>query len=160
MTEVSQHIGKNVKLGKNVRMWHFTYIGDNTEIGNDTKIGSLVHIDYNVKIGKRCKIEGSTYIPPLTVIEDDVFIGPGVIFTNDPFPMSPKMIGVIVEKGAVICAGSMLKAGITVGQRAVVGLGSVVTRDVASETVVFGNPAKPRYDLIEYLKKKKEWETN
>ena len=160
MTEVSQHIGKNVKLGRNVRMWHFTYIGDNTEIGNDTKIGSLVHIDYNVKIGKRCKIEGSTYIPPLTVIEDDVFIGPGVIFTNDPFPMSPKMIGVIVEKGAVICAGSMLKAGITVGQRAVVGLGSVVTRDVASETVVFGNPAKPRYDLIEYLKKKKEWETN
>ena len=160
MTEVSQHIGKNVKLGRNVRMWHFTYIGDNTEIGNDTKIGSLVHIDYNVKIGKRCKIEGSTYIPPLTVIEDDVFIGPGVIFTNDPFPMSPKMVGVIVEKGAVICAGSMLKAGITVGQRAVVGLGSVVTRDVASETVVFGNPAKPRYNLIEYLKKKKEWETS
>jgi UDP-2-acetamido-3-amino-2,3-dideoxy-glucuronate N-acetyltransferase len=159
MTEIVQNVGKNVKLGRNVRIWHFTYIGDNTEIGDDTKIGSLVHIDYNVKIGKRCKIEGSTYIPPLTVIEDDVFIGPGVIFTNDPFPTSTKMIGVIVKKRAVICAGSMLKAGIKVGKSSVVGFGSVVTKDVASETVVFGNPAKPRYNLIEYLKKKKEWET-
>jgi UDP-2-acetamido-3-amino-2,3-dideoxy-glucuronate N-acetyltransferase len=158
MGDVIQHIGKNVKLGKNVRMWHFTYIGDNTEIGDDTKIGSLVHIDYGVKIGKRCKIEGSAYIPPLTVIGDDVFIGPGVIFTNDPYPMSPKMIGVKVEDGAIVCAGSMLKAGITVGENAVVGFGSVVTRDVAPETVVYGNPAKPRMTLSEYLEKKKEWE--
>ncbi|MGD0803107.1 MAG: acyltransferase [Candidatus Bathyarchaeia archaeon] len=158
MSEVVQHIGKNVKLGKNVRMWHFTYIGDNTVIGDDTKIGSLVHIDYNVKIGSRCKIEGSAYIPPLTVIGDDVFIGPGVIFTNDPFPMSPKMVGVTVGDGAIICAGSMLKAGVRVGERAVVGFGSVVTRDVPPRTVVFGNPARERYSLEEYLDKKCRWE--
>jgi acetyltransferase-like isoleucine patch superfamily enzyme len=158
MVDVIQQIGKNVKLGKNVRMWHFTYVGDNTEIGDDTKIGSLVHIDYNVKIGKRCKIEGSAYIPPLTVIGDDVFVGPGVIFTNDPYPMSPKMVGVKVEDGAIVCAGSMLKAGVTVGKKAVVGFGSVVTRDVPPETVVFGNPAKPRMTLIEYLGKKSQWE--
>jgi len=141
MANVIQHIGKDVKLGRNVRMWHFTYIGDNTVIGDDTKIGSLVHIDYGVRIGSRCKIEGSAYIPPLTVIGDDVFVGPGVIFTNDPYPMSPKMVGVKVEDGAIICAGSMLKAGVTVGEKAVIGFGSVVTRDVPPETVVFGNPA-------------------
>ncbi len=159
MSAPIQYVGKNVKLGKNVRKWHFTYIGDNTEIGDDTKIGSLVHIDYSVKIGKGCKIEGSAYIPPLTVIGDDVFIGPGVIFTNDPYPMSPKMVGVKVENGAIICAGSMLKAGVTVGRKAVVGFGSVVTRDVPPETVVFGNPAKPRMTLAEYNEKKKEWES-
>jgi acetyltransferase-like isoleucine patch superfamily enzyme len=158
LVDVIQHIGKNVKLGRNVRMWHFTYIGDNTEIGDDTKIGSLVHIDYGVKIGRRCKIEGSAYIPPLTIIGDDVFVGPGAIFTNDPYPMSPKMVGVKVEDGAIICAGSMLKAGITVGKRAVIGFGSVVTRDVSPETVVFGNPAKQRMTLAEYNTKKKEWE--
>jgi acetyltransferase-like isoleucine patch superfamily enzyme len=159
LPDVIQFIGKNVKLGRNVKMWHFTYIGDNTEIGDDTKIGSLVHIDYDVKIGSRCKIEGSAYIPPLTVIGNDCFIGPGVIFTNDPYPMSPKMVGVKVEDGAIICAGAMLKAGIKVGRKAVIGFGSVVTKDVQQETVVFGNPSKPRMTLFEYLEKKKKWET-
>jgi acetyltransferase-like isoleucine patch superfamily enzyme len=152
------HVGKNVKLGDNVRMWHFTYIGDGAEIGDNTKIGSLVHIDYGVKIGSDCKIEGSAYIPPLTVIGDGVFVGPGAIFTNDPFPMSPKMGGVTVEDGAVICAGAVLKAGIKVGAHSVVGMGSVVTRDVPPDVVVYGNPARVMYSLEEYLKKKREWE--
>jgi acetyltransferase-like isoleucine patch superfamily enzyme len=152
------HVGKNVKLGENVKMWHFTYIGDDTEIGANTKIGSLVHIDYGVKIGRDCKIEGSAYIPPLTIIGEGVFIGPGVVFTNDPYPMSPKMVGVTVEDGAIICAGSVLKAGVTIGGRSVVGMGSVVTKDVPPETVVYGNPAKARYSLEEYLEKKGDWE--
>jgi len=158
LSEVINHVGKNVKMGENVRKWHFTYIGDNAEIGDNTKIGSLVHIDYGVKIGKNCKIEGSAYIPPLTVIGDDVFIGPGVVITNDPYPMSPKMVGVHVESGAIVCAGAVLKAGIRVGARSVVGMGSVVTKDVSPETVVYGNPARVRYSLEEYLEKKGEWE--
>jgi acetyltransferase-like isoleucine patch superfamily enzyme len=158
LSEAVKHIGKNVKLGKNVRLWHFTYVGDNTEIGDETKVGSLAHIDYNVKIGKRCKIEGMVYIPPLTVIGDDVFVGPGVILTNDPFPMSTKMVGVKVEDGAIICAGAMLKAGVTVGRKAVVGFGSVVTRDVPPETVVYGNPANVQYSLEKYLEKKRRWD--
>lgn len=153
-----KHVGSNVRIGENVKIWHFTYVGDGSEIGDGTKVGSLVHVDYGVKIGRNCKIEGMAYIPPLTVIEDDVFIGPGVIFTNDPYPMSPKMVGVHVERGAAVCAGAVLKAGVRVGTRSVVGMGAVVTRDVLPETVVFGNPARVRYSLKEYLEKKEKWE--
>ena len=158
MSSHMKHIGKDVTIGLNVKIWHFTYIGDHTIIGDDTKIGSLVHIDYDVTIGKRCKIEGMTYLPPRTVIEDDVFIGPGVIFTNDPYPLSPKMVGVHVESGAIICAGAILKAGIHIGSRAIVGMGAVVTQDVPAEVVVFGSPSKIQYRLSEYLAKKKRWE--
>ena len=155
---VIQHIGENVKLGKNVMKWHFTYIGSNTEIGDNTKIGSLVHIDYNVKIGKDCKIEGMAYIPPLTRIGDRVFVGPGVIFTNDPYPMSDKMIGVTVEDDAIVCAGSVLRPGVTIGARSVIGMGAIVTRDVQPDSVVYGNPAHEKYTREIYLKKKEEWE--
>jgi acetyltransferase-like isoleucine patch superfamily enzyme len=158
MSDVQQHVSRSAKIGKGVKIWHFTYVGDNAEIGDETKIGSLAHIDYGVKIGRRCKIEGMAYIPPLTVIGDDVFVGPGAVFTNDPYPMSPKMVGVRVDSGAVICAGAVLKAGVRVGARSVVGMGAVVTKDVPPETVVFGNPARVRYSLTEYLEKKKAWE--
>jgi acetyltransferase-like isoleucine patch superfamily enzyme len=157
MTDVMKYIGKDVKLGKNVKIWHFSYIGDTSEIGDNTTIGSLVHIDYNVKVGRNCKIEGMTYIPPLTVIGDHVFIGPGVIFTNDPYPASTKMVGVQVESDVVICAGAIVKAGVHIGARSIIGMGSVVTKDVPVETVVFGNPARVRYPSTEYLKKKRAW---
>jgi len=159
MSDVVQHIGENVKLGRNVRVWHFTYIGNDTVIGDNTKIGSLTHIDYDVRIGSDCKIEGMVYIPPLTRIGDRVFVGPGVIFTNDPYPMSDKMVGVTVEDDAIICAGAVLRPGITVGRGAVVGMGAVVTGDVPPESVVYGNPGKVRYDLDEYREKKRQWES-
>jgi len=158
LTEIFRHVGKNVKMGEGVKIWHFTYIGDGAEIGDGTNIGSLVHLDYGVKIGRNCRIEGMAYIPPLTVIEDGVFVGPGVIFTNDPYPMSPKMVGVHVESGAVVCAGAVIKAGVRIGAKSVVGMGAIVTRDVPPETVVYGNPARVRYGLEEYLAKKMDWE--
>jgi acetyltransferase-like isoleucine patch superfamily enzyme len=157
MTAPIRHLGHNVVIGKNVMMWHFTYIGDNTVIGDNTKIGSLVHIDYDVQIGRDCKIEGMAYIPPLTRIGDRVFVGPGVVFTNDPYPMSSRMAGVQVESDVIICAGAVVKAGVHIGAHSVVGMGSVVTKDVPPETVVFGNPARVRYTRTEYGMKKNQW---
>ena len=158
--KIINHIGKNVKLGRNVKLWHFTYIGDSTIIGDNAIIGSLTHIDYKVKIGNDCRIEGSVYIPPLTIIGNGVFIGPGVIFTNDPYPPSKRLSGIIVEDGAVIGAGSIIKSGTRIGKNSVVAMGALVTNDVNSDTVVMGTPAKPVYLRTEYEKKRKNWEKN
>jgi acetyltransferase-like isoleucine patch superfamily enzyme len=156
---VDNYVGCNVRLGKDVKIWHFSYIGDNVQVGDNTTIGSLVHIDYDVKIGKNCRIQGMTYIPPLTVIDDRVFIGPGVIFTNDPFPTSSKLIGIHVESDTMICAGAIIKAGVRIGTRSVVGMGSIVTHDIPSDSVVFGVPAQTQYSYETYLQKKKNWES-
>ncbi|MEM3068763.1 MAG: acyltransferase, partial [Nitrososphaerales archaeon] len=104
------------------------------------------------------KIEGNVYIPPLTVIGDDVFIGPGAIFTNDPYPPSKRLSGILVENGAVIGAGSIIKAGVKIGKNSVVAMGSVVTEDVPQGTVVMGVPAKRVYSRDEYDRKRKDWE--
>ena len=156
--QIIKYVSKTANLGKNVKIWHFAYVGDNTIIGDNVMIGSLAHIDYAVKIGNNTRIEGSVYIPPLTVIGNNVFIAPGATFTNDPYPMSPKMIGVTVEDGAIIAARAVVKPGVTIGKNAVVGMGAVVTKDVPSETVVIGNPARVKYTREEYNKKKLEWE--
>ena len=132
-------------------------MGPDTIIGENTKIGSLAHVDYNVVIGKNCKIEGLAYIAPLSRIGDNVFIGPSAVLTNDPYPLSDKMIGVKVEDGAIICAGAVVKAGVTVGRNSVVGMGAVVTRDVPPETVFVGIPARRVYSREEYEKKRVAW---
>lgn len=152
-------ISDTAKIGKNVKIWHFSYIGNNTAIGDNVSIGSLVHIDYNVKIGDNTRIEGSVYIPPLTTIGKNVFIGPCATFTNDPYPMSPKMTGVVVEDGAIIGGRAVFKAGITVGKNSVVAMGAVVTKDVPPNVVVMGHPATIRYSREEYDVKKKNWNT-
>src|SRR5213596_4418072 len=150
-------ISKNAKIGRNVKIWHFSYIGNNTKIGDNVSIGSLVHIDYNVKIGDNTRIEGSVYIPPLTAIGKNVFIGPCATFTNDPYPMSPKMIGVVVEAGAIIGGRVVFKAGITVGKNSVVAMGAVVTKDVPPNVVVMGHPASIRYSREDYDTKREKW---
>lgn len=155
---VNNYVSKTAKIGKNVKIWHFAYVGDKTIIGDNVMVGSLSHIDYNVKIGDNTRIEGSVYIPPLTVIGNNVFIAPGATFTNDPYPMSPKMIGVTVQDGAIIAARAVIKPGVTIGKKAVVGMGAVVTKDVPSETVVIGNPARIKYTRKEYDEKKAVWE--
>ena len=150
-------ISETAKIGKNVKIWHFSYIGNNSEIGDNVSIGSLVHIDYNVKIGANTRIEGSVYIPPLTTIGKNVFIGPCATFTNDPYPMSPKMTGVVVEDGAIVGGRAVFKAGITVGKNSVIAMGAVVTKDVPPNVVVMGHPATVRYSREEYDQKKKNW---
>jgi acetyltransferase-like isoleucine patch superfamily enzyme len=156
-TDVINFISPKAKIGENVKIWHFAYVGDNTSIGNNVMIGSLTHIDYGVKIGNNCRIEGSVYIPPLTEIGNGVFIGPAATFTNDPYPMSKKMIGVIVEDGAIIGGRSVFKPGVKIGKNSVVAMASVVTKDVPSNVVVMGHPAVVKYSREEYDKKKAIW---
>lgn len=155
---VINFVAKDAKIGKNVKIWHFAYVGSKTEIGDNVMIGSLTHVDYGVKIGSNTSIEGSVYIPPMTEIGSRVFIGPAAAFTNDPYPMSPKMVGVVVEDGAIIGGRAVFKPGVRVGRNSVVAMASVVTRDVPPDTVVMGHPARPAYSRSEYDKKKKEWE--
>jgi acetyltransferase-like isoleucine patch superfamily enzyme len=155
---VVNHISEKAKLGKNVRVWHFAYVGDDTEIGDNVKIGSLAHVDYNVRIGENTMIEGLVYIPPLSRIGKNVFIGPAASLTNDPYPASKKMIGVVIEDGAVIGSRAVIKAGVRVGKNSVVAMGAVVTKDVPPNCVVMGVPAKVMYSREEYDLKKKKWE--
>ena len=154
---VANWVSESARIGKNVKIWHFAYIGDETKIGDNVMIGSLTHVDYKVSIGENTRIEGSVYVPPLTVIGKNVFIGPGATFTNDPYPMSPKMSGVVVSDGAIVGGGALIRAGVVIGSNAVVAMGSVVTKDVPADMVVMGNPARVRYSRSDYDKKQQAW---
>jgi UDP-2-acetamido-3-amino-2,3-dideoxy-glucuronate N-acetyltransferase len=154
---ITNYISKTAKIGKNVKIWHFAYIGDDAIIGDNVMIGSLTHIDYKVTIGDQCRIEGSVYIPPLTTIGKGVFIGPAATFTNDPYPMSPKMKGAIVEDGAIIGSRAVVRPGVIIGKDSVVAMAAVVTKDVPPRKVVMGHPARVIYTREEYNKKQAKW---
>lgn len=157
---VTNYISTTARIGKNVKIWHFAYVGDDTIIGNNVMIGSLTHVDYKVKIGDNTRIEGSVYIPPLTSIGKNVFIGPGATFTNDPYPMSRKMVGVIVEDDAIIGSRAAILPGVRIGTNSIVAMAAVVTKNVPPNVVVMGHPAKAKYSRSEYDKKKTDWESN
>jgi len=157
---ITNFISEKATIGKNVKIWNFAYVGDGVEIGDNVKIGSLAHIDYDVKIGENTMIEGLVYIPPLSRIGKNVFIGPAAALTNDPFPPSKKLVGVIIEDDVVIGSKAVIKAGVRIGKNSVIAMGAVVTKDVPENVVVMGNPAKEKYSREEYDKKQKEWENN
>lgn len=148
-----QRIAPDVKLGKNVRIYDFTNLYG-CEIGDEVKIGTFVEIQKGAKIGNRCKISSHTFICEGVVIEDDVFVGHNVTFINDRYPRATNgkgqlqtesdwnCIPTLVKKGASIGSGATLLCGITIGENAVVGAGSVVTKDVPPDAVVAGNPAR------------------
>ena len=145
-------IAPDVKLGKNVRIFSFTNLYG-CEIGDDVKIGTFVEVQKGSKIGHRCKISSHSFICEGVTIEDDVFIGHNVVFTNDLFPRATAdgklqteadwvCIPTLVKRGASIGSGAVLLCGISIGENALVGAGSVVTKNVPPNTVVAGNPAK------------------
>jgi acetyltransferase-like isoleucine patch superfamily enzyme len=146
-------IAPDVKLGKNVRLARFINLYG-CEIGDDSKIGAFVEIQKNATVGRRCKISSHTFICEGVTIEDNVFIGHGVTFINDTYPRATteggelqtekdwKVERTLVKKGASIGSGSTILANVTIGQNAIVGAGSTVTRDVAPNTIVAGNPAR------------------
>ncbi|MCE4614050.1 MAG: N-acetyltransferase [Desulfurococcales archaeon] len=145
-------------IGNSVETGHNVLIRENVRIGDNTVIGSSSVIDGRVRIGNNVRIESGVYIPPESIIEDNVFLGPFALVTNDRYPMSKKLIGVYIEEGAAIGANAILIAGVKIGRHSIVAAGSIVTRDVPSESVVAGVPARIVSDRWEFERKKREWE--
>jgi acetyltransferase-like isoleucine patch superfamily enzyme len=152
-SDLCKRIAPDVKLGKRVRIYDFTNLYG-CEIGDDVKIGTFVEIQKGAKIGDRCKISSHTFICEGVTIEEEVFIGHNVTFINDRYPRATNgngalqteadwsCVGTVVKRGASIGSGATLLCGVTIGENAVVGAGSVVTRDVPAGVVVAGNPAR------------------
>ena len=146
-------IAKDVKLGRNVNIHDFVNLYG-CEIGDNSKIGAFVEVQKGAKIGSNVKISSHTFICEGVTIEDNVFIGHNVSFINDKYPRAArdgrlatekdwKVIPTLVKKGASIGTSATILCGITIGENAIVGAGSVVTRDVPDTVVVVGNPARP-----------------
>lgn len=146
-------IASDVKLGNNVRLSRFINLYG-CQIGDDTKIGAFVEIQKNASVGRRCKISSHTFICEGVRIEDGVFVGHGVTFINDSYPRATNSLGklqtesdwkvepTVVKKGASIGSGATVLSGVIIGEHALVGAGSVVTKDVPANAIVAGNPAK------------------
>jgi len=146
-------IAPDVKLGRDVKLSKFINLYG-CEVGDESKIGAFVEIQKNASVGKRCKISSHTFICEGVTIEDNVFIGHGVTFINDSYPRATtaggklqteadwKVEKTVIKKGASIGSGSTILANITIGENAIVGAGSVVTKDVCANCIVAGNPAK------------------
>jgi acetyltransferase-like isoleucine patch superfamily enzyme len=156
-------IAPTVKLGKDVKLSKFINLYG-CEIGDDTKIGAFVEIQKNARVGRRCKISSHTFICEGVDIEDNVFIGHGVTFINDSYPRATTAGGelqtesdwsverTVVKQGASIGSGSTILSKVTIGENAIVGAGSVVTKDVPARAIVAGNPAK----VLRYISEEKK----
>jgi acetyltransferase-like isoleucine patch superfamily enzyme len=145
-------VAPDVKLGKNVRLVGFVNLYG-CEIGDEVKIGTFVEIQKGAKVGNRCKVSSHTFICEGVTLEDEVFVGHNVTFTNDRYPRATAngklqteadwvCLPTLVKRGASIGSGAVLLCGITIGENALIGAGSVVTRDVPPNTVVAGSPAR------------------
>jgi acetyltransferase-like isoleucine patch superfamily enzyme len=150
---------RNVRVGKDVRIFNFVNAYE-CSIDDGSKIGAFVEIQKNAIIGKNCKISSHTFICEGVEIEDNVFIGHNVTFINDKYPRSTNPDGSIqteadwhvertfIKKGASVGSSSTILCGVTVGENAIVGAGSIVTKDVPANAVVAGNPAR----ILRYVK--------
>ncbi len=149
-------IAKSVRLGRDVMIHHPDLVNlYGCEIGDETKIGAFVEIQKNATIGSLCKISSHTFICEGVAIEDEVFVGHGVMFINDRYPRATaagglqteadwQVVPTRVRKGASIGSGAVILCGVTIGERALIGAGAVVTHDVPADAVVAGVPARVR----------------
>jgi UDP-2-acetamido-3-amino-2,3-dideoxy-glucuronate N-acetyltransferase len=146
-------IAPDVKIGRNVVIYDFVNLYG-CEIGDGSRIGTFVEIQKKAKVGRNCKIQSHTFICEGVTIEDDVFVGHNVTFINDLYPRAVRQDGrlqtdkdwvcvpTLVERGASIGSSATILCGVTIGKAAVIGAGSVVTKDIPANVIVAGNPAR------------------
>jgi len=149
----SSYIDDGVAIGKGTRIWHFCHVLGNTKIGENCNIGQNVCVGPNVTIGNNVKIQNNVSVYEGVTLEDDVFIGPSVVFTNIKTPRSRysrkgKYAKTVVEKGATVGANATIICGVNIGKYALIGAGSLVTKDVPNHALVYGVPAKPRKGFV------------
>lgn len=133
------------KIGPGTRIWAFAHVMPGAVIGMDCNICDHTYVEGDVVVGDRVTIKSGVYLWDGLRVEDDVFIGPQATFTNDRFPQSKQPFRALIttiRRGASVGAGAVILPGVTIGERALVGAGAVVTRDVPSDVVVAGNPAR------------------
>lgn len=139
-------VSENANIGENTKIWHQAQVRENARIGKNCILSKDVYIDFDVVIGNNVKIQNGVSVYHGVVVEDDVFLGPNMVFTNDLFPRAFindfKVYPTIVKKGASIGANATIICGTTIGQYAMIGAGSVVTKDVPDHALVVGNPAR------------------
>jgi UDP-2-acetamido-3-amino-2,3-dideoxy-glucuronate N-acetyltransferase len=149
-------IADDVQLGPRVRIFHPQLVNlYGCRIGADTKVGAFVEIQKQATIGARCKIQSHSFVCEGVTIEDEVFVGHGVMFINDRHPRATsdgalqteadwQVVPITVKRGASIGSGAVIMCGVTIGEKAMIGAGAVVTHDVPANTVVVGVPARAR----------------
>lgn len=147
--EPSAIVDPTASIGAGTRLWAFVQVGEHAVIGRDCVIGNGAYIDRYVKLGDRVRVHNKALLYHGLIVEDDVFIGPGVCFTNDPWPRAGLTRDMsrarwTIQQGASVGANATILSDLTIGAHAVVGAGAVVTRDVPSHGLVYGNPAKLR----------------
>jgi acetyltransferase-like isoleucine patch superfamily enzyme len=151
--------GTNVEIGKDVSIWNYVIIGDGTKIGDGTLIGSFVDLGKNVTLGKNCNIQAHVTISNGCILGDNVFIAPNSSLLNDKYPKSSFMTPPIIKDNAAIGGGVTILPGVTIGEKAVVGGGSVVAKNVAPRMVVAGCPAKVVMTLEQFEAKREAFLT-
>lgn len=154
-------IADNVKLGTGVTIHHPGLVNlYGCAVGDDTKIGAFVEIQKNATIGARCKVSSHSFVCEGVTLEDEVFVGHGVVFTNDRYPRATadgrlqteadwSVVPTLVKRGASIGSGAVVLCGVTIGERALVGAGAVITRDVPDHAIVLGVPGRVVGDVRE-----------
>jgi len=149
--------GANVEIGTDCAIWNYVVIGEGTKIGAGTIVGSFVDLGKNVTLGKNCNIQAHVTISNGCVLGDNVFIAPNTSLLNDKYPRCNYLTPPVIKDDATIGGGVTILPNVTIGEKAVVGGGSVVTKDVAPRTVVAGCPAKKVMSLEEFEAKREEF---